>query len=130
MQRYMLVDYCKKKSLEFDYELFDLEDMTHLPTLKYLIEKRVCNIVMYSIFALPEEESDRNELLETAVKRGAVIHFVNEDLQLTSASDLKAVRKYLEFSKYGRSRLPIGLPLTASSKLFFDKWAGSLAQYG
>ena len=64
------------------------------------------------------------------MKRGTVIHFVNEDLQLTSASDLKAVRKYLEFSKDGKSRLPIGLPLTASSKLFFDKWAGSLAQYG
>jgi sporadic carbohydrate cluster protein (TIGR04323 family) len=130
LQRYMLVDYCKKKNLEFDYELFDLEDMTHLPTLRYLIENRVCNIVMYSIFALPEEESYRNELLETAVKRGSVIHFVNEDLQLTGADDLKTTKKYLEFSKYGKSRLPIGLPLTASSKLFFDKWASSLAQYG
>ena len=130
LQRYMLVDYCKKKNLEFDYELFDLEDMTHLPTLRYLVEKRVCNIVMYSIFALPEEESYRNELLETAVKRGSVIHFVNEDLQLTSADDLKTIKKYLDFSKYGKSRLPIGLPLTASSKLFFDKWAGSLAQFG
>jgi hypothetical protein len=86
--------------------------------------------VMYSIFALPEEERYRNELLETAVKRGSVIHFVNEDLQLTSADDLKTIKKYLDFSKYGKSRLPIGLPLTASSKLFFDKWAGSLAQFG
>ncbi len=130
LQRYMLVDYCKKKNLEFDYELFDLEDMTHLPTLRFLIEKRVCNIVMYSIFALPEEEGYRNELLETAVKRGSAIYFVNEDLQLTGADDLKTIKKYLEFSKYGKSRLPIGLPLTASSKFFFDKWAGSLAQYG
>jgi sporadic carbohydrate cluster protein (TIGR04323 family) len=96
---------------EFDYELFDLEDMTHLPTLRYLIEKRVCNIVMYSIFALPEEESYRNELLATAVQRGSVIHFVNEDLQLTNADDLKTIKKYLEFSKYSKSRLPIGLPL-------------------
>ena len=48
---------------------------------------------MYSIFALPEEEAFRNELLETAVKRGSVIHFVNEDLQLTSADDLKTVKE-------------------------------------
>ena len=130
LQRYMLVDYCKKKNLEFDYELFDLEDMTHLPTLRYLVEKRECNIVMYSIFALPEDETYRNELLEAAAKRGTVIHFVNEDLQLAGADDLKTIKKYLEFSKYGKSRLPIGLPLTASSKMFFDKWAGSLAQYG
>jgi sporadic carbohydrate cluster protein (TIGR04323 family) len=130
LQRYMLVDYCKKKNLEFDYELFDLEDMTHLPTLRYLVTQRECNIVMYSIFALPEDEAHRNELLEKAVKRGCIIHFVNEDLQLADADDLVTIKKYLEFSKYGKSRLPIGLPLTASSKMFFDKWAGSLAQYG
>jgi sporadic carbohydrate cluster protein (TIGR04323 family) len=128
LQRYMLVDYCKKKNIEFNYELFDLEDMVHLPTLRHLVEQRECNIVMYSIFALPEEDAFRNELLETAVKRGSVIHFVNEDLQLTGADDLKTVKKYLEFSKYGKSRLPIGLPLTSSSKLYFDKWAGNLAQ--
>ena len=61
-------------------------------------------------------------------KRGCIIHFVNEDLQLGSGADLTTIKKYLEFSKYGKSRLPIGLPLTASSKMFFDKWAGSLAQ--
>jgi sporadic carbohydrate cluster protein (TIGR04323 family) len=130
LQRYMLVDYCNKKKLEFDYELFDLEDMTHLPTLNYLVTQRECNIVMYSIFALPEDEAYRNILLEAAVKRGCIIHFVNEDLQLADADDLVTIKKYLEFAKYGKSRLPIGLPLTGASKLFFDKWAGSLAQYG
>ena len=85
---------------------------------------------MYSIFALPEDEAERNQLLETAVRRGNIIHFVNEDLQLTNKDDLRTIKGYLEFSKYGKSRLPIGLPLTASSKMFFDKWAGSLAQLG
>ena len=130
LQRYMLVDYCKKRNFKFDYELFDLEDMVHLPTLWYLVEKRDCNLVMYSIFALPEDENDRDRMLETAVKRGSVIHFVNEDLQLANADDLKTIKKYLDFAKYGKSRLPIGLPLTSSSKLYFDKWAGSLAEYG
>ncbi len=129
LQRYMLVDYCKKNNLEFDYELFDLEDMPHLPTLRHMVEVRECNAIMYSIFALPEEEDERNQMLETAVKRGMVIHFVNEDLQLTDAEDLKTIKKYLEFAKYGKSRLPIGLPLSGLSKTFFDKWAGSLAQY-
>ena len=130
LQRYMLVDYCNKKDLRFDYELFDLEDMVHLPTLRHLVEQRECNIVMYSIFALPEEEAFRNQLLETAVKRGSVIHFVNEDLQLTDADSLKTIKRYLEFAKYGKSKLPIGLPLTSNSKLYFDKWAANLANYG
>jgi sporadic carbohydrate cluster protein (TIGR04323 family) len=127
LQRYMLVDYSKKKSLEFNYELFDLEDMMHLPTLWHLVQDRECNVIMYSIFALPEDEDDRNRMLETAVKRGGVIHFVNEDLQLTNADDLKEIKKYLEFSKYGRSRLPIGLPLSGLSKSYFEKWSASLA---
>ena len=50
--------------------------------------------------------------------------------KLVAANDIKTIKKYLEFSKYGKSRLPIGLPLTGASKLFFDKWAGSLSQYG
>ncbi len=127
LQRYMLVDYCKKKGLEFDYELFDLEDMTHLPTLRHLIGDRQANTIMYSIFALPEDEDDRNWLLNTAVERGNVIHFVNEDLQLTNREDLQEIKKYLEFAKYGRSRLPIGLPLSGLSKSYFDKWSASLA---
>lgn len=128
LQRYMLVDYCNKKNLEFSYELFDLEDMVHLPTLWHLVSGRECNIVMFSIFALPEDEDVRNRMLETAVKRGTVIHFVNEDLQLTDADDLKQIRKYLDFSKYGRSRLPIGLPLSETTKTYFGKWATSLGQ--
>ena len=128
LQRYMLVDYCNKHNLDFSYELFDLEDMTHLPTLRHLLEDRECNVVMYSIFALPEDASDRNSMLDLAVKRGTVIHFVNEDLQLSNADDLKTIKRYLEFSKYGRSKLPIGLPLSELSKSYFDKWSNSLAQ--
>ena len=128
LQRYMLVDYCNKKGLEFGYEHFDLEDMMHLPTLRHLACDRSCNIIMYSIFSLPEDEELRNEILEAALKRGNVIHFVNEDLQLTDADDLKEVQRYLEFAKYGRSRLPIGLPLSETTKSYFNKWAGALGQ--
>lgn len=128
LQRYMLMDYIGKKKLAADYELFDLEDMLHCPTLWNIVETRNANIVMFSIFALPEEEHERNRLLDLAVKRGNIIHFVNEDLQLASAEDLKTIKKYLEFSKYGNSRLPIGLPLSGQTKSYFDKWSSSLDQ--
>ena len=129
LQRYMLYDYMNKKGLSCDYELFDLEDMLHCPTLWHLIEDRNANTVMYSIFALPEEETERNRLLETALRRGNIIHFVNEDLQLVDEDDLNTIKQYLEFSKYGRSRLPIGLPLSDTTKAFFNKWSASLAEY-
>lgn len=129
LQRYMLFDYIAKKSLSCDYELFDLEDMLHCPTLLHLMDDRSANVVMYSIFALPEDEADRNYLLDTAVKRGNIIHFVNEDLQLVNEDDLNTIKRYLDFAKYGRSILPIGLPLSDMTKRYFERWAGSLAQY-
>jgi len=73
-------------------------------------------------------EAERNHLLETALKRGNIIHFVNEDLQLVTADDLKTIKHYLEFAKYGHSRLPIGLPLSDTTRDYFDKWSESLAQ--
>ena len=68
-------------------------------------------------------------MLEIAVRRGNIIHFVNEDLQLANARDMASIKGYLEFAKYGASRLPIGLPLSGQTKAYFDKWGASLAQY-
>jgi len=129
LQRYMLIDYVEKKKITRDYELFDLEDMLHCPTLLHLVEDRNANIVMYSIFALPENEAERNHLLETSLKRGNIIHFVNEDLQLVNADDLATIKNYLAFAKYGHSRLPIGLPLSETTKDYFSKWNESVQQY-
>jgi sporadic carbohydrate cluster protein (TIGR04323 family) len=126
LQRYMLVDYSKRNNLTADLELFDLEDMLHMPTLWHIVEHRNVNIIMYSIFALPEEEAERNRMLETALAKGIIMHFVNEDLALASVEDLKAIKGYLQFSKYGQSRLPIGLPLSDLSRAYFDKWSTSL----
>src|SRR6516225_856520 len=126
LQRYMLQDYSKKHGLTADLELFDLEDMVHLPTLWHIVEHRNVNVIMYSIFALPEDEAERNKLLEEAVKKGMILHFVNEGLALTDEDDLNTIRRYLAFSKYGNSRLPIGLPLSDLSKEYFNKWSQSL----
>ena len=125
----MLVDYAEKKKITRDYELFDLEDMLHCPTLLHLVEDRNANIVMYSIFALPENEAERNHLLETSLKRGNIIHFVNEDLQLVNADDLATIKHYLAFAKLGHSRLPIGLPLSDTTRDYFGKWNETVQQY-
>jgi len=129
LQRYMLKDYCEKNGLTADLELFDLEDMLHLPTLWHIVEHRNVNVVLYSIFALPEEESERNRMLEIALKKGMILHFVNEDLSLASVDDLENIKKYLAFSKYGHSRLPIGLPLSDLSRSYFNKWSESLSDW-
>ncbi len=122
LQRYMLLDYCNRKKLNYEFELFELEDMAHLPTLNYILRTLKANPVMYSIFALPEDENERNELLDITIKNGLIIHFVNEDLVLKTPEDLELTKSYLSFSKYGRSKMPIGLPLSNRSKSMFSTW--------
>ena len=123
LQRYMLLDYCKSKGLNYEFELFELEDMRHMPTLSHIVHSLNCNLIMYSIFALPEEEEYRNSLLAMALKRGCVIHFVNEDLVLATKDDLALIDRYLKFSRYGESLMPIGLPISDHSKKMFRRWA-------
>ena len=125
LQRYMILDYCKQNSLNYEFELFELEDMIHVPTLSHVVKSLKCNLIMYSIFALPEDEETRNSLLAEAVKNGLIIHFVNEGLVLASEKDLDNINRYLKFSKYGHSRMPIGLPLSDHSKKMFSHWVSS-----
>jgi hypothetical protein len=61
-------------------------------------------------------------MLDIAFERGNIIHFVNEDLAIATEEDLREVKTYLEFSKYGKSRLPIGLPLSQLTRDYFSKW--------
>ena len=123
LQRYMLLDYCKGKQLNYDFELFELEDMIHMPTLAHIVRSLDCDLVMYSIFALPEDEAYRNELLERALRRNVVVHFVNEDLVLATRDDLRTINNYLKFSRYGDSLMPIGLPLSQHGKEMFSRWS-------
>src|SRR5204863_3840596 len=37
LQRYMLLDYCKRHGIEYHFELFELEAMDHLPTLQHIV---------------------------------------------------------------------------------------------
>jgi sporadic carbohydrate cluster protein (TIGR04323 family) len=127
LQRYMLKEYCEKYGLVSHLELFDLEDMRHLPTLQHVVYERNSNCVMYSIFSLPEDEAVRNKMLETALKRGNILHFVNEDMALATDYDLDDIKKYLSFARYGKSRMPIGLPLSQLSREYFAKWNKALS---
>ncbi len=69
-QRYMLLDCSKKNGLTADLALFDLEDMLPLPALWHIVEHRNVNVIVSSIFALPEEAPDRDRMLEAASPRG------------------------------------------------------------
>ncbi len=100
LQRYMVYEYCKNKELHFDFELFELEDMQHLPTLHHIIDKLKCNAVLYSVFSLPKEKAFRTRILDAVLETGLMMHFVNEDMVIRNSEDRDAVEAVLEFGKY------------------------------
>ncbi|TNF36179.1 MAG: hypothetical protein EP329_05460 [Deltaproteobacteria bacterium] len=101
LQRYMLAEYCAARGITVDFELFELDAMKHLPTLWHAATTLAANVVMYSVFALPEAPEERRRLLEAFLAQRAVVHFVNEDLRLVDAADLADVEALCAFARYG-----------------------------
>jgi sporadic carbohydrate cluster protein (TIGR04323 family) len=102
LQRCMVYDYCKKHGLPYDFELFELEQMSHLPTLMHLVDELECNPILYSIYALPEAPDRRAELYAKARAKGVFLFFVNEDLALADGRDQERIEQFLGFCGYGQ----------------------------
>ena len=74
--------------------------MRHLPTMKYVVSVIQSNLIIYSIYALPRDEIYRRDILETAVKNGLNLHFVNENLVIQNEADMEHVEDVLKFARY------------------------------
>ncbi|OGT31592.1 MAG: hypothetical protein A2W28_07350 [Gammaproteobacteria bacterium RBG_16_51_14] len=101
LQRYMIYEYAQKYSLNYQFEYFDLEDMTHLPTLQHILKDLTCNAILYSVYCLPEERAFRTDLINTALNNNLILHFVNEDMIIANRHDADEIEKLLTFAKYG-----------------------------
>ena len=84
------------------FELFELETMDHLPTLMHIVEELGCNVILYSIYALPEDAAQRGRIFDAARRKGVHLYFVNEDLALAGDEDRARIEDFLAFAKYGR----------------------------
>lgn len=100
LQRYMLAEYCAARGIAPEFELFELDAMTHLPTLWHAASALRVNVVMYSVFALPHATRERVALLEAFLAAGAVVHFVNEGMRLADGDDLADVEALCAFAGY------------------------------
>ena len=75
--------------------------MTHLPTLQHILKDLTCNVILYSVYCLPEERTFRTDLIDTLLNNNLIMHFVNEDMIIANRHDADEVEKLLAFAKYG-----------------------------
>ena len=99
LQRLMMRDYCAAHDINPTYEQLEIEVMPHLPTLLKILEQdRPADVLLYSVYALPDAPADRQVVLDQAVSNGITLHFANEDRRVTSVADAAAIEQILTFA--------------------------------
>jgi len=99
MQRLYIEDYCRKRRIGYNDYQFENEYLDWMPALRrFIAVDRPFGIVMLSIYALPDDERWRSEILETAVEHGVELHFANELMVLRDRDDITAINETLRFS--------------------------------
>lgn len=98
LQRAFIQTYIDKHNIVINDYQFENEYLDHLPNLQYLIRK-IKNIVMLSIYALPDNSEDRQNIYKTALDNHCHLHFSQEDIILTNESDIEKIETYLTWGK-------------------------------
>lgn len=99
LQRYMVLDYCQRNNIAYEFEYFELDAMSHLPTLQHAVEQVKSNVVLYSIYSLPPNREFRKHIVDAALNNGVVLHFVNENVRIQDKLDQQKIEQMLEFAK-------------------------------
>ena len=98
IQRAFMDKYIDKYSIKINEYVQENEYLDHLPNLQELT-KTVDNIVLLSIYALPDNDDLRAKIYETCFLNNCSLHFAQEDIILDNESDIKIIEDYLNWGK-------------------------------
>jgi sporadic carbohydrate cluster 2OG-Fe(II) oxygenase/sporadic carbohydrate cluster protein (TIGR04323 family) len=99
LQRLLIRDYCQERNIKFRYEQMELEGLLHCPILMGVLEHDAPDeVVMFSYYALPEDPGDRKRLLDKAIEKRIVMHFVNELEVMRTPEDRDRIERTMRFS--------------------------------
>jgi|TARA_B110000027_G_C16046654_1_gene268006 sporadic carbohydrate cluster protein (TIGR04323 family) len=102
IQNQIIRDFCEKK--EFNYLLSSVEyavNRSNLMLKKILNElDEVDGIVMYSLFQLPHEESDRNKVYKKIISKKKSIYFAVEDMRLKLNEEINQIENIIKIKEF------------------------------
>jgi sporadic carbohydrate cluster 2OG-Fe(II) oxygenase/sporadic carbohydrate cluster protein (TIGR04323 family) len=106
LQRDFMNRLCNNLGIKSNDYKFELEFMDWFPELQALIEEPfIEGIVMYSLYALPDNPFTRHKLLKSAIDNGTHILFANEDLYFKDDKDLNKITRIFQFYENNKSIL-------------------------
>ena len=107
LQRSFMDKYLNKHSITINDYHQENEYLDHQPNLQFLT-KNIDNIVMLSIYCLPDNVEDRQKIYETAIANNCQLHFAQEDIIINDQDDINLIEKYLTWgSSYLEWRLNV-----------------------
>ena len=96
LQRAFIDKYLDKHDIIINDYQFENEYLDHLPNLQFLTNN-IDNIVMLSIYSLPDNVEHRQKIYQTALSNNCQLHFAQEDIIMSSQDDIDLIEKYLDW---------------------------------
>ena len=96
LQRSFMDKYLLKHDITINDYHQENEYLDHQPNLQFLT-RDIDNIVMLSIYSLPDDAQDRQKIYETALSNNCTLHFAQEDIIINSQDDIDLIEQYLNW---------------------------------
>ena len=94
LQRSFMDKYLLKHNIIINDYHQENEYLDHLPNLQFLTNN-IDNIVLLSIYCLPDDVEDRQKIYEIALSNNCQLHFAQEDIIINNQDDIDLIEKYL-----------------------------------
>ena len=101
VQNIVIRDFCNKNSLQFLLSDSEYKMKDSFIILKNIISKikNYDAVIAYSIFQLPEKETERNKILEKVIKNKKEFYFAVEQIKMKNKKDIKKINKLWKIKK-------------------------------
>ena len=93
IQNLVIREFCKKENLHYSLSAVEYAMYNSYKTLYQLVNdlKNLDGIVAYSVFQLPFDNIERNEVLKKIIQKKKTFYFALEDLKLSNKNDLQKI---------------------------------------
>lgn len=98
IQRSFIDKYLIRNNIKINEYTQENEYLDHCPNLQALTSS-IDNIVLLSIYSLPDNVEFRHKIYKTAFSNNCKLHFAQEDIILSSDEDIKIIEDYLTWGK-------------------------------
>jgi sporadic carbohydrate cluster protein (TIGR04323 family) len=101
VQNLVIKDYCQRKKLFFKLSATEYKMEHCYLMLNSVLKdiKKINGIIFYSLFMLPEEKKDRDNLIIKILKKNKEIHFAVEEIEIKSIKNIKDLNNILMIRK-------------------------------